>query len=96
MMMIASLGRTEQAVAGAGWAMLMPMAMLGGAMIPQFVMPPWMLVAGNISPIKWAILGIEGALWRNFSVAEMLLPCGILVAFGAVCFAIGTRGLRDA
>ena len=95
MMMIASLGRTEQAVAGAGWAMLMPMAMLGGAMIPQFVMPPWMLTAGNISPIKWAILAIEGAMWRHFSVAEMLLPCGILVAFGAVCFVIGTRGLRD-
>jgi hypothetical protein len=37
MMMVASLGKTEQAVAGAGWAMLMPMAMLGGAMIPQFV-----------------------------------------------------------
>jgi ABC-2 type transport system permease protein len=96
MMMIASLGRTEQSVAGAGWAMLMPMAMLGGAMIPQFVMPPWMLVAGNISPIKWAILGIEGAMWRNFTTAEMLLPCGILVAFGAACFVIGTRGLRDA
>jgi ABC-2 type transport system permease protein len=74
----------------------MPMAMLGGAMIPQFVMPPWMLVAGNISPIKWAILGLEGAMWRNFSVAEMLLPCGILIVFGAVCFAIGIRGLRAA
>jgi ABC-2 type transport system permease protein len=96
MMMIASLGKTEQAVAGAGWAMLMPMAMLGGAMIPQFVMPPWMLVAGNISPIKWAMLGIEGAMWRNFSAAEMMLPCGILIAFGAVCFVIGTRGLREA
>ena len=95
MMMIASLGKTEQAVSGAGWAMLMPMAMVGGAMVPQFVMPPWMLLAGNISPIKWAILGIEGAMWRNFSVPEMLLPCGMLIAFGAVCFAIGTRGLRD-
>jgi ABC-2 type transport system permease protein len=96
MMMVASLGKTEQAVAGAGWAMLMPMAMLGGAMIPQFVMPPWMLAAANISPVKWAILGIEGAMWRNFSAAEMLLPCGVLLAFGAVCFVIGTRGLCEA
>jgi ABC-type multidrug transport system permease subunit len=61
MMMISSLGKTEQAVAGAGWAMLMPMAMLGGAMIPQFVMPAWMLAVANLSPIKWALLGIEGA-----------------------------------
>jgi ABC-2 type transport system permease protein len=95
MMMVASFGRTEQAVAGAGWALLMPMAMLGGAMVPQFVMPPWMLTLSHISPIKWAILGIEGAVWRGFSLSEMVLPCVILLAFGAICFAIGVRGLRE-
>jgi ABC-2 type transport system permease protein len=96
MMMIASFGKTEQAVAGAGWAMLMPMAMLGGAMVPQFLMPAWMLTLSNISPIKWAILGIEGAVWRGFSMSEMLMPVAILLAFGAVCFSIGVRGLREA
>jgi ABC-2 type transport system permease protein len=96
MMMISSFGKTEQAVAGAGWAMLMPMAMLGGAMVPQFIMPPWMLTLSNISPIKWAILGIEGAVWRNFSAAEMLLPVAVLLGFGTVCFLIGVRGLREA
>jgi ABC-2 type transport system permease protein len=96
MMMVSSLGKTEQAVAGAGWAMLMPMAMLGGAMVPQFIMPPWMLTLSNVSPIKWAILGIEGAVWRGFSLDEMMMPVGVLLAFGAVCFAIGVRGLREA
>ena len=95
MMMIASLGKTEQAVSGAGWAMLMPMAMFGGAMMPQFVMPPWMQTAGNISPVKWAILAMEGAVWRGFTVTDMLLPCAILLGFGAVCFVIGTNGLRE-
>ena len=61
MMMIAGLGRTEQAVAGAGWAMLMPMTMFGGGMMPQFIMPAWMQTVGNVSPVKWAILGFEGA-----------------------------------
>jgi linearmycin/streptolysin S transport system permease protein len=96
MMMISSLGKTEQAVAGAGWAMLMPMAMLGGAMIPQFVMPARMLAVANVSPIKWALLGIEGALWRGFTLAEMALPCLVLLGFGAICFAVGVRGLREA
>lgn len=95
MMMVSSFGRTEQAVAGAGWAMLMPMAMLGGAMIPQFVMPSWMLTVGHISPVKWAILAIEGAVWRGFSLAEMAVPCAILLGFGACCFVIGIRGLRE-
>jgi ABC-2 type transport system permease protein len=96
MMMVSSLGKTEQAVAGAGWAMLMPMAMLGGAMVPQFVMPPWMLTLSNVSPIKWAILGLEGAVWRGFSASEMLLPVGVLLGFGALCFVVGVRGLREA
>ena len=95
MMMIAGMGRTEQAAAGAGWAMLMPMTMFGGGMMPQFVMPPWMQTAGNLSPVKWAILGIEGAVWRNFTLAEMVLPTAILLAFGGVCFAVGVRALRD-
>ncbi|MGE3277040.1 MAG: ABC transporter permease [Vicinamibacterales bacterium] len=95
MMMIAGLGRTEQGVGGAGWALLMPMAMFGGAMIPQFVMPEWMLTVGYASPIRWAVLAMEGAVWRGFTAADMVLPCAILLGFGALCFAIGVRGLTD-
>jgi ABC-2 type transport system permease protein len=95
MMMIAGLSRTEQAASGAGWALLMPMTLFGGGMMPQFVMPAWMQTAGSLSPVKWAILGIEGGLWRNFTVNEMLLPCAILLGFGVVCFIVGARGLRD-
>ena len=94
MMMIAGLARTEQAVAGAGWAMLMPMALFGGGMMPQFIMPGWMQTVGNVSPVKWAILAFEGAVWRSFTLSEMLLPCAILLGFGALCFAVGVRGLR--
>jgi ABC-2 type transport system permease protein len=96
MMLIASLGKTEQTASGAGWAILMPLSMLGGAMVPQFVMPQWMQTAGQLSPIRWVILAIEGGIWRQFTLSEMVLPCTILVAVGVVCFALGTRGLREA
>jgi ABC-2 type transport system permease protein len=95
MMLIAGLGRTEQAASAAGWAMLMPMTLFGGGMMPQFIMPPWMQTAGNASPVKWAILGLEGAMWRGFSFGEMVLPCAVLLAFGGICFAVGVRGLRS-
>jgi ABC-2 type transport system permease protein len=95
MMMVAGLGRTEQAAGGAGWAMLMPMTLFGGGMMPNFIMPEWMQAIGNVSPVKWAILGLEGAVWRGFGLAELLWPCGILLAFGAICFAVGVRGLKD-
>ncbi len=93
MMLVATLGQTEQAASGTAWAFLMPLSMVGGGMVPQFLMPGWMAALGNISPIKWAIRAIEGALWRGFTPAEMLLPCGILVGIGVVCFAVGTRRL---
>jgi ABC-2 type transport system permease protein len=96
MMLVASLGKTEQTASGAGWAILMPMSMLGGAMVPQFVMPQWMQAAGTISPIRWVVLAIEGGLWRQFSLGEMVVPCTILVAVGIACFVAGTRGLREA
>jgi len=96
MMLVATLGKTEQAASGMGWAILMPLSMVGGGMVPQFVMPPWMSALGTVSPIKWAILAIEGALWRDFTPGEMLLPCTILVAVGLACFAIGTRRLQTA
>ncbi|MBL8880783.1 MAG: ABC transporter permease [Phycisphaerales bacterium] len=94
MMLLSVLGRTEQAASGIGWAVLTMMAMIGGGMIPLFVMPAWMQQVSSISPIKWAILAVEGGLWRGFSPEMMLLPCGILLAIGAGCFAIGVRGFR--
>jgi ABC-2 type transport system permease protein len=96
MMLISVLGKTEQAAAGVGWAIMMPITMLGGGMVPLFVMPSWMATAGNISPAKWAVLAFEGAIWRDFSTAEMLVPCGILVVVGLVSFAVGTRAFRPA
>jgi ABC-2 type transport system permease protein len=93
MMLVSTLGRTEQAASGAAWAIMMPLSMIGGGMVPQIAMPAWMSTAGTVSPVKWAIRAIEGALWRDFTLAEMLLPCGILLVFGLVCFVIGTRRL---
>ncbi len=90
-MMISSvLGRTEAAASGITWAMLTIMAMLGGGMVPLMFMPPWMQTASNISPVKWAITSLEGAIWRGYTPAEMALPCGVLLGVGLVGFAIGS------
>lgn len=89
MMLISTLGRTERAVAGAGWAAMMPLAMIGGAMVPLFVMPEWMQLLSGVSPVKWAIISLEGAIWRGFSPAEMLMPCAVLLGVGAVGYTTG-------
>lgn len=89
MMALANIGRTEQATAGVGWAVLLLLAMIGGGMIPLFVMPGWMQRISHFSPIKWAIYGLEGALWREFTVAEMVTPCAVLLGVGVVFFSMG-------
>jgi ABC-2 type transport system permease protein len=94
MMLLASLFRSEEALSGAGWGILVTAAMLGGGMIPLMVMPAWMQRLSDFSPVKWGILALEGAIWRGFSVGEMLLPCAILLGLGTVCFAAGIRVLR--
>ena len=95
MMLVAGVFRTEETAQGGAWAFLMPLTMLGGAMVPSFVMPQWMQSIGVISPVRWAMLAIEGGVWRNFSIGEMVMPCAILVSVGVVCFFMGTRALRE-
>ena len=90
MTLMSVIGKTEEAVSGAAWGANMIMAMFGGAMIPLAFMPRFMAVLGNASPVKWSILALEGAIWRDFTLSEMLLPCIILVAVGATSLAIGS------
>ncbi len=92
MMFISILGKTERAVSGIGWAVLLSMAMLGGGMVPRFFMPHWMQTLSTISPVSWAILAMEGAVWRGFSTSEMLLPWSVLAGVGLLFFVIGVRG----
>lgn len=94
MMGLSVIGRTEQAAAGVGWGLALPFSMLGGGMVPLFLMPEWMQRLGNISPMKWTLVAYEGAIWRGFTLNEMLLPCAVLVTIGVVAFSIGARYLR--
>jgi ABC-2 type transport system permease protein len=96
MMLISVLGRTEQAVGGAGWAILLIMSMTGGGMIPLFAMPGWMQTVSNFSAVKWGILAIEGAIWRQFTFSEMLFPVAVLLVVGVLAFSIGATILTRA
>ncbi len=91
MMLLSVLGRTEQAVAGSAMAIMLVMATLGGSLVPLIAMPDWMLTMSHICPAKWGVLALEGAIWRGFGLAEMLLPCGILLSVGVLSFGLGAR-----
>ena len=94
MMLISVISASQRGVSGMGWAVMMAMSMTGGAMVPLFAMPAWMQAASMASPVRWAIIGLEGAIWRGFTPAQMALPCGILLGLGALGFGIGARVFR--
>jgi len=89
MMLLSVLGKTERSVSGAGWAVLMLFAMAGGGMVPHFIMPSWMVKISYFSPVKWSIYSFEGAVWRDFSYAEMAGPFAIMIAIGLAFFIAG-------
>jgi len=72
----------------------MPFAMVGGGMIPLIAMPGWLAKASVVSPFKWAITAIEGAVWRGFTLADMALPCALLLGMGALFFVVGVAIFR--
>ena len=94
MMVISVIGKTEQSVSGAGWAIMMVFAMLGGCMVPAMFLPDFMQSVSVVSPVKWGIQAIEGAVWRQYSWAEMATPLLVLLGFGAVLFTIGNLLLK--
>jgi len=91
MMLMATISKSEQAVAGGGWAMIVVCAMFGGGMIPLLFMPDFMVPISHASPVKWGILALEGAIWRGFTLTEMIPPCAVLLAMGIAGFALGAR-----
>jgi linearmycin/streptolysin S transport system permease protein len=89
MVFISVLAKSERSAESMAWAIMMILAMSGGAMIPLFVMPKWMLTISNFSPVKWGIVSFEGVLWRNFTLTELLVPNGIIIGTGIFFFLTG-------
>ena len=90
MMAMANLGKSEEAVGGAGWAVNLLMAMFGGGMIPLAFMPGFLKSMSHFSPVKWGVLSLEGAIWRDFTLSEMAVPCLVLLGIGVVGLSFGT------
>lgn len=96
MMLLAGIFRTEGGAEGAGRAIILILAMIGGGTIPLFFMPKFLLTASMISPFRWAIFAVEGAVWRGLSFTQLLPAFGALALFGVVGFTVGGFGFARA
>jgi len=88
-MALSGLFKNEGSARSAGNAIVLVLVMIGGGTIPLAFMPPFLRAASQASPFSWAILAIEGAVWRGFAFTEMLAPLGILFFIGALGLVLG-------
>ena len=88
-MALSGLFKSEGSARSAGNAIVLVLVMIGGGTIPLAFMPPFLRTASQGSPFSWAILAIEGAVWRGFAFTEMLAPLGILLFIGALGLVLG-------
>jgi ABC-2 type transport system permease protein len=94
MMVVAGLSRTEGGASGMARGIVIMLAMIGGGSVPLFVMPPLVRKIASISPFKWAGEAIEGAVWRGYTLHDMLLPVGVLLAMGVAGYLIGASTMK--
>lgn len=94
MLALTVIAKTEEAIGGGGWGVFMVLSMIGGNMVPLFLMPAWMQTVALISPIRWAIVALEGAIWRQYSLLDMVLPVAVCLALAALGYGLAMRLFR--
>lgn len=94
MMLLAGGFRTQGGAQGAGRAVLLVLAMVGGGTVPLVFMPGALRTVSDVSPFKWAVLVAEGCTWRGWGAAEMWLPLVALVAIGTIGLVAGAALVR--
>ena len=86
--LVAALMRSPIMAAAATAALLLVMAVLGGLMVPKFVMPDAMQRLTLVVPQGWALEGYLAILVRGSTTAGILPHVGALLGFAAVPLSI--------
>ncbi len=61
---------------------------LGGAWVPLEVTGATFQAVGHVSPVAWAMDGFNNILIRGMGIESVLLPAGMLIAYGVVFFGL--------
>jgi ABC-2 type transport system permease protein len=92
-MAVAALARTTSqasAIATSAWLILVP---LGGGWWPLALVPDWMQTLGHLSPVAWCLDALNALIFYQGTLADILLPVGVLLLFAVGLFAVGVGKL---
>ena len=94
-MLLASLCRTRAQLGPLSTLVILIMSAVGGSMFPRFFMPEAMQKAGLLTINAWAIDGFTKVFWREEPISHLWPQVLVLLATGAVLFAIARRLARQ-
>jgi len=92
---LATVARSRQQLQGMSTLIILSMSVIGGSMVPTFLMPQWMQNLSVVSINYWSIQGFYDVLWRQLPLGVILLEkVGILLLFGTVLTGLAFRFFR--
>ena len=84
-MMIGALSKTQEQSNGIGAISIIIFAALGGIWVPTFVMPEYLQIISNFSPMHWCLEGFYILFLKGGSWSQLFPVIGFLFIFIAVC-----------
>ena len=92
---LATIARSRQQLQGMSTLIILSMSVIGGSMVPVFMMPQWMQNVSVVSINYWSIQGFYDILWRQLPIGEVFLTkVGILLAIGVSLTLLAFRFFR--
>jgi ABC-2 type transport system permease protein len=80
-LLLGTVARTQEQSAPFGATFVVILAALGGVWVPVFVMPRFMQLLSNISPMNWGLNGFYDVFLRNANFIEILPEISLLLLF---------------
>ncbi|PJA06197.1 MAG: ABC transporter permease [Flavobacteriales bacterium CG_4_10_14_0_2_um_filter_32_8] len=84
-LMIGALAKTQEQSNGFGAISIIIFAALGGIWVPTFVMPNYLQLISNFSPMHWCLEGFYILFLKDGSWTALFPVFGFLLLFSALC-----------
>lgn len=95
-LIVAALARTREAIIPVGLSAMFILAALGGCWWPFYEQPKWMQAIAQGVMTTWSMFTIHDVMLRDRNLLEIAPKLLLLLAYGLVSFAIGSRFFRYA
>jgi ABC-2 type transport system permease protein len=87
--LIAAIARTENQIGGLSNVLVWVMGILGGGIVPLFLLESFLGPVPRIVPHYWAIRAYNDLMIRGLGLADVTTESAVLLGFTALFFAIG-------